>query len=144
MLNYKEVADGVSFNGDPIIRGVLYSDDVEIMFDDYYEPQSCAMFLYKAQIQGQLLEFSFAGCSTDDSEEHRTWIGPICKVILPFSRLNKGAGELIKQLPVEEKNKIQANVSYAILHFSQFRGSNPPFPEQVVLGELAKSVLGAA
>lgn len=144
MLNYKEVADGLNFNGDPVIKGVMYNDNVEITFDDYYEPQSCAMFLYKTVFDGQPIEFSFVGYSTDESQEHRTWIGPVCKVILPFSRGDQGSSEIIEQLPAEEKKKIGENVSYALLHFDQFRGSNPPYPEQVVLGSQAKAVLGLA
>lgn len=144
MLSYKEVTVGRTFDDDPIIKGVMYNDDVEITFDNYYEPQSCAMFLYKTRFQGETVEFCFVGYSLVEASEHRRWIGPVCEVILPFYRIDTDPGEFIQELSPAEKQKIKEYVTYAILHFEQFRGSNPPYPKEIVFAAQAKHVLDMA
>jgi hypothetical protein len=144
MLSYKEVTAGESFDGEPIIKGVMYSDEVEITFDNYYEPQNCAMFLYKMQFQGETVEFCFVGYSLEDTAEHRRWIGPVCEVILPFYRVDKDPGEFIQELSPAEKQKIKEYVTYAVLHFEQFKGSNPPYPKEIVFAAQTKHVLDMA
>jgi hypothetical protein len=144
MLNYKEVTLGRTFEDDPIVKGVMYNDDVEITFDNYYEPQSCAMFLYKTQFQGETVEFCFVGYSQDETTEHRNWIGPVCEVILPFFRADKDPGDFIRELSPLEKKKIEEYVTYAILHFERFKGANPPYPKEVVFTAQAKRSLDSA
>jgi hypothetical protein len=144
MLSYKEVTVEHTFDDEPIIKGVMYNDDVEIIFDGYYEPQSCAMFLYKTRFQGEPVEFCFVGYSLDETTEHRRWIGPVCEVILPFYRIDKDPGEFIQELSPAQKQKIEENVTYAVLHFEQFKGSNPPYPKEIVFAAQAKHVLDMA
>jgi hypothetical protein len=102
------------------------------------------MFLYKTRFQGEPVEFCFVGYSLDETTEHRRWIGPVCEVILPFYRIDKDPGEFIQELSPAQKQKIEENVTYAVLHFEQFKGSNPPYPKEIVFAAQAKHVLDMA
>lgn len=145
MWLYKEVTLGDGVNSKTRVRGAIQNDDdVQITFVNYYEPDSCAMFFYKMIYQGNPIEFCFAGVATDDTAEHRTWIGPVCDIILPFHRVGVDRGDFIKSLSFDEKQKIRENVTYAVLHFEQFKGANPPYPEAVVFSDLAKEYLDIA